>query len=91
MTYLPLAFDNQPSDADSGFSLVADTVYPYDIYSFPEEVVDQWLYFGDMFSEVFNYAAIEFIESYEGDYADFDLESFETEESSYCVFWMNRE
>jgi len=91
VTYLPAAFNNLPTDADSGFSLVEDLVSPFDIYAFPEEVVEQWLYFGDQFDEVFSLAAIEFIESYEGDFDDFSLATFETEESDYCVYWMNRE
>lgn len=90
VTYLPSAFDNVPG-TNGDFVLHPGNVYPYDIFVFPDEIVDEWLLFGVAFDEIFSLSAIEYVDSLDGDFEAFNLDDFETEDEDVCIFNENRE
>jgi len=88
-TYLPVAF-NGDFDSDL-FALSTEKVLPFSIFEFPEEIIDEWLFFGNSFFEVFTQDAIEYVETFMGDFDDFDYGEFESEDADICTYFENRD
>jgi len=83
---MPPAFASTPV-VGADWELSTIRAVAFDIFAFPEDVINYWLVYGDSFDEIFSPSAIEYIEVNEKNFDTDDFEEFVEEDEDLCLFW----